>query len=42
MFLQAAQQGAFSIRTNDVKKVLSRDPIAFAQYARDHMNAWLK
>jgi uncharacterized protein YbjT (DUF2867 family) len=42
MFLQAAQQGVFSTRTDDVKKVLGREPIAFAQFVQDHVSVWSK
>ena len=41
MFLQAAQQGVFSVLTNDVKKVLGRDPISFQQYVKDYASMWL-
>ncbi len=40
MFLQAAQQGVFSVLTNDVEKVLGRDPISFQQYVRDYASMW--
>jgi uncharacterized protein YbjT (DUF2867 family) len=42
MLLQAVQQGAFSIRTDDVKRVLGREPITFVQYAEDHVSIWSK
>jgi uncharacterized protein YbjT (DUF2867 family) len=42
MLLQAVQQGAFSIRTDDVKRVLDREPIPFVQYAADHADIWSK
>ncbi len=42
MLLQAVQQGAFSTHTDDVKKVLGREPITFIQYAEDHASIWSK
>lgn len=40
MFLQAAQQGVFSVTTNDVRKVLGRDAISFQQYVQDYASMW--